>query len=71
MKEVNLLYSYELDCAQATRKVPPKMRGFLVKTPCCDSKAGHPDPCCIPTSPMFAAQINKSESPNETARRTY
>lgn len=55
MKEVNLCYSYELDCAQTTGKVPLKMRGFTVKTPCCESKTGHPDPCCIPTIPMFAA----------------
>lgn len=38
MKEVNLCYSYELDCAQTTGKVPLKMRGFTVKTPCWNQK---------------------------------
>lgn len=51
MEEVNLFYSYGLDRAQTTGKVPLKMRGFIVKIPCCESKTGHPDPCCIHRPP--------------------
>lgn len=64
MKDVNLFCSPELDHAQTTGKVPLKMRGSVVKIPCCESKTGHPDSCCIPGTPMRAAQINKRESPN-------